>query len=700
MFAPEQHRHRFSPGGYSNSAGSGPQFMMMYSVYPKTNGASSSYMNQHPVAANPGVGTHPAVYQYPLNFPVVGFGGSPGVAHEEEETEGTFEVHDSHLKAPITLRPNVVFPSAGSQALFGGQRQPTSFAGRNAIRICESFQEGRCTLGENCADIHVYPEYLNSTRQAMIAWLQSKEREFQQTLIQDPRRVFRVFCADLKEVVEVPISALRFTKGLYVDPTLRARRARGGHQNQFAIMASQVPTACGLFSVEPSQCKWGRWCNQVHIEQTWMQSKKSEFESWSNGLENRFNDLPPDHLFTVHDPQLKMSLKLPKASIAGFSRGLFQGSAKKAPSVCMLFQRNRCTASACCNQIHVVPAYLQLHRRWVQSGNHISEQEREELAESMNVMLQSLTSQRETENLDSSDPFSQSKELNPKALPYVPTPPPMADEKSLSHADESNTQRREKDQHGSSETFLRQSGQLPSSDNDAPMGQEDYTTPVRTSGIPNHRQQQQQRYRQQEQQQQQQQQFQQSKSSSLNESGTNSSRNQRSNSSGLVLPLGEFVVVVDTDDRSQSSLQASQGNISHAGKSYRHTNNPYALGGNSSCTASPSFGWVQPVRSAGNSITTFPNGGSGGGGGANSSGSGPWGSRGRADSSPGVVEVRPTFLGFQHHEMDGSLHISSSSSLHWNASGSTITRALEEFHKPTTEMDSPRISNGTFFGHC
>ncbi|KAH9582105.1 hypothetical protein LSM04_005127 [Trypanosoma melophagium] len=684
MFASEQQRQQFNAGGYTKSAGSGPPFMMMYSLYPKTNGATSSYVNQHAVAANPGVGAHPAVYQYPLGYPMVGYGAPRSVTHEEDETEGTFEVHDSHLKAPISLRPNVVFPSIGSQTLFSATRQTTNFSGRNAVRICEPFQEGRCTLAENCTDIHVHPEYLNSTRQAMIAWLQSKEREFQQTFIQDPRRVFRVFCADLKEVVEVPISALRFTKGLYVDPTLRARRARGGHQNQFAIMASQVPTACGLFSVEPSQCKWGRWCNQVHIEQNWMQSKKSEFESWSNSLEKRFNDLPSDYLFTVHDPQLKISLKLPKASIAGFSRGLFQGSVKKAPSVCMLFQRNRCTAGACCNQIHVVPSYLQLHRRWVQNGDILSDEERSALADSMNAMLQSLTTQSETETVDSSDQFAQGKELNPKALPYVPTPPPAGDDKSSAQCDEINTHKR-----GSSEMSLLHSAQFPL-DNDFSSEREDYATPIKKSGNVPHRSQQNSHC----QQDQYSQQFQQSKASSLNESGTNSSRNPRSISSGLVLPLGDFVVMMDNDERSQSSLQASQSNISHAGRSYRHTNNPYTLGGSSSCTTSPSFGWVQPVRSAGNSITTFPNGGSGGG--ANSSSTGMWGSKGRADSSPGVIDVRPTVLGLQHHDLDGSLHISPSSSLRWNASGSTLTRAMEEFHKPITYGDSPRLANGIF----
>ncbi|KEG11646.1 hypothetical protein DQ04_02401000 [Trypanosoma grayi] len=681
MFSSDQNRQGFDVGANSTLAGSVPPYMMMYGSYPKTNGGNTAvnFGNQRQVATNPAVNNSTPVFRHPYSLPMVGFSNLPGVAQEEEEIEGIFEVHDSHLKAPILVRPGVVFPSVGSQNLFSAQHQAAGFGSRNNMRICEPFQEGRCILGEACTDIHVYPEYLASTRQAMVSWLQSKEREFQQSLAQDPGKVFRVFCADLKEVVEVPIAALRFTKGLYVDPSMRARRARSGHQNQFAMMASQVPTACGLFSADPSQCKWGRWCNQVHIELAWMHSKKNEFESWSNNLEKCFNSLPPNYLFTVHDPQLKTSLSLPKASIAGFSRGLFQGSAKKAPSVCMLFQRNRCTASACCNQIHVVPPYLHLHRQWVHSGEQLSAEERKDLFLRMKNMLATLAAQSETDSTDVNDAAGQGRELNPEAWPYVPTPPPQGlGETPEVRRDIEKTPPNNNGERPGVPLVSHPSLMHPSHDGIISSENEAFYTPVKMPAFTKH------------------QQAQQGRPPSAHESGNSNPRNLRSTSTGCVLPLGDLVVVVDGDERSQSSLQASHSNLSHAGRSYRHTNNPYTLGGSTSCTASPSFGWVQPVRSAGNSCTTFPAAGASGDGGAHH-GNGVWGARARGESFGGT-DTRLVSLGFPHHDFDGSLHTLSPSSLPWNASGSVGPKVTEDVHKNTPEMDSSFVGSNSFFG--
>lgn len=294
--------------------------------------------------------------------------GGGGMSDASSGVDDVYEVHDNQLKAPVSVRRQDVEPTAGSHRLFSAPAQQLNSANatpqRNAPRICEPFQQGQCVSGDECPDVHVSMDVLQSIRSQMVTWLNAKEKEFQETALDAPGTSFRVFAADLKEVVDVPIAALSFTRGLYVDPSARAKRSRYGQQSAFALMAAQVPTACGLHSVDPLQCKWGRWCNQAHIDPNWMRHKRGEFENWSKSLEQRFEEMPEEHVFVVHDPQLKSSLQVPKMSIAGFSRGLFQGNQKKAPSVCMLYQRNRCTAGSCCNQIHIFPEYLVLLRQY------------------------------------------------------------------------------------------------------------------------------------------------------------------------------------------------------------------------------------------------------------------------------------------------------------------------------------------------
>lgn len=302
---------------------------------------------------------------------------SAGASQQIPSTEDAYEVHDNQLKAPVSIRRQDVVATVGSFRLFSAPPQqlngpgqgPSGGQQRNAPRICEPFQQGQCLHGEECPDIHVAVDVMQSMRHQMVSWLLSREAEFGDTAAAHPDTTFRVFAADLKEVVDVPINALSFTRGLYVDPSARAKRSRFGQQSAFALMAAQVPTACGLYSVDPSQCKWGRWCNQAHIEPFWMRMKRGEFENWSRSLEQQFEDMVDEHVFVVHDPQTKTSLQIPKVAVAGFSRGLFQGSAKKAPSVCMLYQRGRCTAGTCCNQIHVFPECLQLIRQYQVEGN-------------------------------------------------------------------------------------------------------------------------------------------------------------------------------------------------------------------------------------------------------------------------------------------------------------------------------------------
>jgi hypothetical protein len=341
--------------------------------------------------------------------------GSPAPSNGGEDV---YEVHDNHLKAPVSVRRQDVEETIGSQRLFSAPAQQLNSATatgpqRNAPRICEPYQQGQCMSNEECPDVHVDLEVLQGIRSQMVTWLNAKEGEFNNTALEATETSFRVFAADLKEVVDVPIAALSFTRGLYVDPSARAKRSRYGQQSAFALMAAQVPTACGLHSVDPAQCKWGRWCNQAHIDPNWMRQKRGEFENWSKSLEQRFEEMPEEHTFVVHDPQLKASLQVPKMAIAGFSRGLFQGNPKKAPSVCMLYQRGRCTAGSCCNQIHVFPEYLVLLRQYT------AEPTQELFYTMQQVALQQkqlfLMQQRQSAMQSAS-----AGSLNPGARPFVP----------------------------------------------------------------------------------------------------------------------------------------------------------------------------------------------------------------------------------------------------------------------------------------
>nr|CCM19438.1 hypothetical protein, conserved [Leishmania guyanensis] len=294
-------------------------------------------------------------------------GDATGLRHQhgyDQQSTCDYEVHDNQLKAPVVVMPATVVSTLGSARLFSKPPKPIVYGSRCVVRICDAFQEGRCVAGDRCHDIHVRPEYLAEMRMEMSSWLFNRECEFRQAMECDAEKTFSIFVADLKEVVEVPISSLVFTKGLYVDPAMRAKRARGAGSHGHVHAMMQVPTSCGLYSTDPLQCKWERWCNQVHIDHRWMQAKKAEFDQWFIELQSRYFALAPDDIFTVHDPQLKSSIALPKFSIAGFSRGLFQGSMKKLASVCLLFQRGKCTAGSCCNQIHVFPQYLSVAREY------------------------------------------------------------------------------------------------------------------------------------------------------------------------------------------------------------------------------------------------------------------------------------------------------------------------------------------------
>lgn len=647
MFGTNQFHQELHVTTYHPPANAVSPLMLVCGPYPKTNDVCPGYSNQGAVAVSP------VVYPNSYPYPVANLALPSAVGPVEEVVDPRFEVYDNFLKAPIAVRPDVVFPSKGSYELFDTAHQKAGVGHRNSVRICDAFQSGSCALADTCNDIHVAPEYLKITRNSRIAWLQSKEEEFKKTLCDEPHKVFRVFCADMKEMVEVPIVALQFTKGLYVDSSTRARRARGGHHSQFA-MTQQGPTACGLFANDPSQCKWGKWCNQVHIEAEWMKKKKDDFFYWSNLLLRRFNGMSSTETFSVHDPQLKMSLELPKASIAAFTRGLFQRTATKLPSVCMLYQRNRCTADKCCNQIHVIPQYLHIHRRLISYGDRLSVEERRDLENQKRFLLESMLKPTRRDSFVVDDTSAQMRELNPQAQPYLPSPPPEDVENTFGHAKRREGTRQNVNDVERGECRVvcpRFSSQREHTCVDGAVLSDlsmPYTSMRVTeckSACP----------RQQE--------DHPMKSMSITEVRNNNCRPRKNTSPVDVSPLPRFCAPPDGDDRSQSSLQASQTNLSCVDRGSKPIHNSYTFGASGSCNVMPRFGCIQPVRSAGNSCTTAAASCLGVDG-AGFSSTGGWGLRSQADST-GTNDTPAAAHGAAQQEPEAGANLPSFFSMRW-----------------------------------
>lgn len=216
-----------------------------------------------------------------------------------------------------------------------------------------------------CSDYHVLPETLSTEHSRIKAWLAEKEKEF----CDRPEVTYRVFYADLKEVISVPATSLAFTRGLFLDPSDREKRPASLYGNSLSnktlAIAQQAPTACGLYAVNPAHCKWGKWCNQAHVQCDWIESRRQEFDQWSTNLLSHYQALPSDVTFMVHDPTLRSVLHVPKGAVKQFTRGLLQGSAEKCPSVCLLDQNGRCTAGTRCNQAHVANEWLAQQRQLV-----------------------------------------------------------------------------------------------------------------------------------------------------------------------------------------------------------------------------------------------------------------------------------------------------------------------------------------------
>ena len=301
-----------------------------------------------PVFPGPGSALPPYGFYDPMGMPL-SVSGTPMA-----QPGGFLEAFDTEVKANIQLPTECLFQTYGLMNAFNGG------GARNTVRpkICVSFTaNGMCRLGETCRDLHPVPQAVMSERARVYAWMQMKETEF----LNHQEAVYKVFYSDLKEVIAVPATALSFTRGLFLDPIDREKRpiAAGGmssrHNNPTA--AQQAPTACGLFAANPSNCKWGRFCNQAHVSSQWIEEHRRRFEEWSSSLEAHFHAMAPDETFNIHDPLRRVLVTVPKAHIATFTRGLLQGT-EKCPSMCLLFLNGRCTAMGRCNQAHVDPAWL------------------------------------------------------------------------------------------------------------------------------------------------------------------------------------------------------------------------------------------------------------------------------------------------------------------------------------------------------
>ena len=291
------------------------------------------------------------------------------------------EAYDASVKSTVTFSAARIYPT---QAILN--YDPTQRAGLRP-KVCIMFtQHSNCRQGGQCKDFHVQPDILAAEHKRVQDWLLEKEKEF----FENEDRSYKVFYSDLKEVIDVPSSALMFTRGLFLDVTDREKRAscnpnrQRNKQNQDAskssgpsspqrdekgaqmpslgprgpTIAQQAPTACNLFNQNPENCKWGKLCNQAHVNPQWIAEHRSAFDSWSARLEQRFAEVPDGSVFPVHDPVKRCVLHVPKECLKSFTRGLAQATQDKCPSVCLLDQNNRCTAGVRCNQAHVIESFL------------------------------------------------------------------------------------------------------------------------------------------------------------------------------------------------------------------------------------------------------------------------------------------------------------------------------------------------------
>eukprot|EP00993_Chasmostoma_nieuportense_P003777 NODE_447_length_2226_cov_90.739876_g415_i0.p1 GENE.NODE_447_length_2226_cov_90.739876_g415_i0~~NODE_447_length_2226_cov_90.739876_g415_i0.p1 ORF type:complete len:614 (+),score=95.95 NODE_447_length_2226_cov_90.739876_g415_i0:59-1900(+) len=224
-----------------------------------------------------------------------------------------------------------------------------------SFTLCELYQRGKCERKEGCRHVHVDPEYLKAKRETHFTWMQSNADTFAR-LPND--KTFEVFNATIKEVMHVRKVHLEYTRGLFLSSEDRDKRISGSVPSN--SYSGKVPTACLLFL--NGSCKWGEHCNQAHISRKWLQGKNREFQRWIENRKADFYQLSHYQAIDAYHPNLYEIIKIPKQNVVQFTRGLYQGG-DKVPSVCLLFQKGKCSCGELCKQIHISNNWVSQQRK-------------------------------------------------------------------------------------------------------------------------------------------------------------------------------------------------------------------------------------------------------------------------------------------------------------------------------------------------
>mmetsp|Transcript_37187 Transcript_37187/g.66358 ORF Transcript_37187/g.66358 Transcript_37187/m.66358 type:complete len:654 (-) Transcript_37187:27-1988(-) len=275
----------------------------------------------------------------------------------EEEIIDVIDVTTkSTIKVPIS---KIGLTAATSQLLgayeHGELNKYRAESAKSSFTLCELYQKYKCERKESCRHVHVHPDYLRIQRNKHFEWMQDKAKQF---VLEPGDKVYDVFNATIKEVMPVPKCHLEYTRGLFLSSEERDKKTVGGLSN--TSYCGKVPTACLLYL--NGSCKWGEHCNQAHITRRYLHNKNREFQQWMNKCKEKFDLLSATDLVMAYHPNLYEVIKIPKSSIVQFTRGLYQGG-DKVPSVCLLFQKDKCSCEELCKQIHVNTDWLMKHRK-------------------------------------------------------------------------------------------------------------------------------------------------------------------------------------------------------------------------------------------------------------------------------------------------------------------------------------------------
>eukprot|EP00906_Rhabdomonas_costata_P024915 RCo035723 len=272
-------------------------------------------------------------------------------------TKSTMRVPVQYVR-PTAVTPMLVPIALNAEGLALNAPSETtetdSKAEKSVFTLCELYQRGKCDRKDKCRHVHVEPEFLREQRQKHLVWMEDNAHVFERM---PPNQVFEVFNATIKEVMQVPRVQLEYTRGLFLSPEDRDKKVPPS--TSVNSYCGKVPTACLLHL--NGACKWGEHCNQAHISREWLQARNHDFELWMEARRADFTQLPPSQLLRVYHPNLYEVVQISKESIIQFTRGLFQAG-DKVPSVCLLFQKNRCSCGELCKQIHANLEHMTFHR--------------------------------------------------------------------------------------------------------------------------------------------------------------------------------------------------------------------------------------------------------------------------------------------------------------------------------------------------